>query len=221
MIIAAANEICRMDAATLAGQITAKSISPVEVAEAVLARMERLEPHLHAFCTPTPELALTEARRVEVEIMAGRAAGPLAGIPVSHKDLILTKGVRTTSGSLAYKDFVPDEDDVVVQRLRAAGAVMIGKTNAPEFGYSAVGHNAVFETTRNPWNTTLTSGGSSAASAQSQRALMAAVRSAYRRPSADCTVSSRPSAAYLCTQALEMNAIREYRVGNRSSILGR
>jgi aspartyl-tRNA(Asn)/glutamyl-tRNA(Gln) amidotransferase subunit A len=159
------NEICRMDAVTLAAHIKNKRLSPTEVIEAVLTRMERLEPHLHAFCTPTPELARAEAQRVEDDIMAGRPVGPLAGVPVSHKDLILTKDVRTTSGSLAYKDFIPDEDDVVVERIRAAGAVMIGKTNVPEFGYSPTGHNPVFETTRNPWNLALTSGGSSAGAA--------------------------------------------------------
>lgn len=158
------NEICRMDAVTLAAHIRSKRLSPVEVIEAVLARMERLEPRLHAFCTPTPELARAEAKRIEADIMAGRPTGPLAGVPLGHKDLILTKGVRTTSGSLAYKDFIPDEDDVVVERIRAAGAVMIGKTNVPEFGYSPTGHNPVFETTRNPWNTALTPGGSSAGS---------------------------------------------------------
>jgi aspartyl-tRNA(Asn)/glutamyl-tRNA(Gln) amidotransferase subunit A len=80
------------------------------------------------------------------------------------KDLICTKGIRTVSGSLAYADFVPDEDDVVVERMSNAGAVILGKTNVPEFGYSGVGHNPVFATTRNPWNTNLTSGGSSAGS---------------------------------------------------------
>jgi aspartyl-tRNA(Asn)/glutamyl-tRNA(Gln) amidotransferase subunit A len=156
------NEICRMNAVTLAEHIRQKRLSPTEVVTAVLGRLERLEPYLHAFCTPTPDLALAEARRVESDIMAGRSPGALAGVPVSHKDLILTKGVRTTSGSLAYKDFIPEEDDVVVERMRAAGAVMIGKTNTPEFGYSPVGHNPVFETTRNPWNLAMTSGGSSA-----------------------------------------------------------
>jgi aspartyl-tRNA(Asn)/glutamyl-tRNA(Gln) amidotransferase subunit A len=159
------NEICRMDAVALAARLRTREISPVEVIDAVLERMERLEPHLHAFCTPTPDLARAEARRIEDAIMAGRPPGPLAGIPVSHKDLILTKGVRTASGSLAYKDFVPDEDDVVVERMREAGAIMIGKTNVPEFGYSPTGHNPVFETTRNPWNLTLTPGGSSAGAA--------------------------------------------------------
>jgi aspartyl-tRNA(Asn)/glutamyl-tRNA(Gln) amidotransferase subunit A len=159
------NEICRMNAVTLAEHIRHKRLSPTEVVEAVLARMERLEPYLHAFCTPTPDLARAEAKRVEADIMGGRPVGPLAGVPLSHKDLILTKGVRTASGSLAYKDFIPEEDAVVVERMRAAGAVMLGKTNVPEFGYSPVGHNPVFETTRNPWNLALTSGGSSAGAA--------------------------------------------------------
>ncbi len=159
------NEICRMDAVTLAAHIRQKRISPTEVVDAVLARMECLEPRIHAFCTPSPALARAEASRVEADIMAGRETGPLAGVPVSHKDLLLTKGVRTASGSLAYKDFVPEEDDVVVERMRAAGAVTIGKTNVPEFGYSPTGHNPVFETTRNPWNLALTPGGSSAGAA--------------------------------------------------------
>src|SRR5262249_41792471 len=98
-------------------------------------------------------------------IAAGESVGALAGVPVSIRDLILTRGVRTTSGSLAYRDFVPDEDDVVVERLRRAGAIMIGKTNVSEFGYSATGHNPLFETTCNPWNTSLTPGGSSAGAA--------------------------------------------------------
>jgi aspartyl-tRNA(Asn)/glutamyl-tRNA(Gln) amidotransferase subunit A len=159
------NEICRMDAVTLTSLVKSKRLSPVEVVDAVLARMERVEPLLHAFCTPTPDLARAEAKRVEADMMAGRPLGALAGVPVGHKDLLLTKGVRTTSGSLAYKDFVPDEDDIVVERMRAAGAIMLGKTNAPEFGYSPTGHNPVFPTTRNPWNTALTPGGSSAGSA--------------------------------------------------------
>ncbi len=154
-----------MDAVSLTALIRGRKLSPVEVVEAALARIDRLDPSLHAFCTLTPELARSEARRVEAEIMADRDPGLLAGIPVGHKDLLMTKGVRSTSGSLAYKDFVPDEDDVVVERMRAAGAVMLGKTNVPEFGYSPTGHNPLFETTRNPWNTALTSGGSSAGSA--------------------------------------------------------
>jgi len=159
-----AKEICRMDAVTLAGHIRSKKLSPVEVIDAVLARMEKLEPILHAFCTPTPELARATAKKIEKDIMAGKPVGPLAGVPVGIKDLVCTKGIKTVSGSWAYADFVPDEDDVVVERLKDAGAVILGKTNVPEFGYSGVGHNPVFPTTRNPWNTDLTPGGSSAGS---------------------------------------------------------
>lgn len=153
-----------MDAVTLAGLVRAKKLSPVEVTDAVLARMDRLEPVLHAFCTPTPEIARKAAKDIEKRIMAGEDVGPLAGVPWGCKDLICTAGIRTASGSFAYADFVPDEDDVVVERMRNAGAVILGKTNVPEFGYSGVGHNPLFPTTRNPWNTELTPGGSSAGS---------------------------------------------------------
>ena len=153
-----------MDAVSLAKNIRNKTLSPVEVVEAVLDRMDQLEPTLHAFCTPTPELARETARHIEQSIMAGNEVGPLAGVPVGIKDLVCTAGIRTTSGSIAYKDFVPEEDDVVVERLKNAGAVILGKTNVPEFGYSGTGHNPIFETTRNPWNTGLTPGGSSAGS---------------------------------------------------------
>ena len=159
-----ANEICRMDAVSLAANIRSRKLSAVEVIDAVLVRIDKLEPILHAFCTPTPDLARETARKIEQEIMAGKPVGPLAGVPVGIKDLVCTKGIRTVSGSQAYADFVPDEDDVVVERLKNAGAVILGKTNVPEFGYSGVGHNPVFPTTRNPWNTDLTPGGSSAGS---------------------------------------------------------
>ncbi len=158
------DDICSMDAVTMAAEIRAKRLSPVAVTEAVLERMDRLESTLHAYCTPTPELARQTAKRVESAIANGEEVGALAGVPVAVKDLICTAGIRTVSGSNAYRDFVPDEDDVVVERLKNADAVIVGKTNVPEFGYSGVGHNSVFPTTRNPWNTDLTSGGSSAGS---------------------------------------------------------
>src|SRR5215813_6362426 len=126
----AANEICRMDAVTLADKIRTKQLSPTEVTEAVLARMEKLNPVLGAFCTPSPDIA--RAKAIEADIMAGKSVGQLAGVPVGIKDLVYTKGIKTTSGSIIYKDFVPTEDDVVVERLKAAGAVIIGKTNVPE-----------------------------------------------------------------------------------------
>ncbi len=158
-------DLCAVDAGTLARLVRARTVSPVEVVEAVLARQAELDGHLHAFCTPTPELARATARRLEAELAAGRELGPLAGVPVAIKDLIATRGIRTAGGSRAYADFVPDEDDIVVERLMAAGAVIMGKTNVAELGYGAVGHNPVFPTTRNPWDPERTSGGSSAGSA--------------------------------------------------------
>jgi len=159
------SEICSMDAVKLAASIRARALSPVEVIDAMLERMNRVEPHLHAFCTPAPELARAEAKRIEADILAGRDPGLLAGVPIGIKDLIFTRGIRTTAGSVAYRDFVPDQDDIAVERLRAAGAIIIGKTNTSEFGYSATGHNPLFETTRNPWNLAMTPGGSSAGAA--------------------------------------------------------
>jgi hypothetical protein len=96
----AANEICRIDAVTLAGKIRNKELSPTEVTEAVLARMEKLNPVLGAFCTPSPDVARMQAKAVEADIMAGRSVGPLAGVPVGIKDLVYTKGIKTTSGSI-------------------------------------------------------------------------------------------------------------------------
>ncbi|MDP7344615.1 MAG: amidase, partial [Alphaproteobacteria bacterium] len=129
------NEICRMDAVTLAAKVRAKELSPVEVIEASIARMDKLEPLLRAFCTPGPDLARKAAKQLEADIMAGKDPGPLAGVPIGVKDLICTKDLPTVSGSFAYKDFNGGVDDVVVERLRAAGAIVTGKTNVPEFGY--------------------------------------------------------------------------------------
>jgi aspartyl-tRNA(Asn)/glutamyl-tRNA(Gln) amidotransferase subunit A len=158
-------EICETDAVALASRIRERELSPVEVVDAVLNRLERLNPTLNAFCTAVPELARADARRIERAIMAGEAIGPLAGVPVAIKDLVLTKGIRTVSGCWAYADFVPDEDDVVVERLQDAGAVVLGKTNVDELGYNGLGRNPVFGQTRNPWDVSRTPGGSSAGSA--------------------------------------------------------
>ncbi|MCD1645324.1 amidase [Aurantimonas coralicida] len=158
------NELWTMDATTIAEKVKSRELSPVEVTQAHLDRVESQEPHLHAFCTSTPELAMQTARDLEAAILRGDSVGPLAGVPVAVKDLICTKDIRTASGSPAYENFIPDEDDVVVERLKAAGAIILGKTNVPEFGYSGVGHNPIFETTCNPWNTAMTPGGSSAGS---------------------------------------------------------
>lgn len=156
--------ICEMDLVGLAGEIAAKRLSPVEVVDAVLERLDRLDPMLHAFTTVVPEMARRRAMHVEADLQAGRAVGPLAGVPTGVKDLIATRGIRTASGSVAYAEFVPEEDDVVVERLEAAGAVVVGKTQVPEFGYSGTGQTPLGEPTRNPWDLDRTSGGSSAGS---------------------------------------------------------
>ncbi|MFJ8933122.1 amidase [Streptomyces sp. NPDC102364] len=160
-----AEAICRLSATQTAALIRSRELSPVEVTDAVLDRIDAVDGDLGAFCTPTPDLARATARRIADDIAAGRETGPLAGVPLGVKDLISTKGIRTTSGSHAYADFVPDEDDIVVERSVAAGAVVLGKTNATEFGYSATGHNPLFPVTRNPWDLDRTPGGSSAGSA--------------------------------------------------------
>ncbi len=152
-------------ATDLARAIRARQLSPTEAVEAAIAVIERLNGKLLAFCTPTLDQARADAKAIEAKLAAGAPVGPLAGVPVSIKDLILTRGVRTTGGSVAYADYVPEEDDIVVERMRAAGAIVLGKTNVSELGYSLTGDNPVFGVTRNPWNPARSSGGSSAGAA--------------------------------------------------------
>ena len=152
------------DAIALAAHIHGGDVSATEIAKAALDRMAEREPLIAAFCTPTPELALQQAATVDRSRARGEALGPLAGVPMGVKDLICTAGVKTTSGSAAYRDFIPQEDDISVERMLAAGAIMLGKTTAPEFGYSGVGHNPLFPAPRNPWHREMTTGGSSAGS---------------------------------------------------------
>jgi aspartyl-tRNA(Asn)/glutamyl-tRNA(Gln) amidotransferase subunit A len=153
-----------LTAVELAAAVRRRELSPVDVVEAVHRRMDRLEPHLHAFCHRADEDALDAARTLERSLASGADGGPLCGVPVGIKDLVAVAGMPMPGGSPAYRDFVPDEDDVVVERLRDAGAIVIGKTAVTEFGYSGASHSPVAETVRNPWNLALTSGGSSAGS---------------------------------------------------------
>jgi len=155
---------CSLPAVDLAAAVRRRELSPVEVVEAVHRRMDRLEPRLHAFCHRADPAALDAARALERSLAAGDGGGALCGVPVGVKDLVAVAGMPMPGGSLAYRDFVPDEDDVVVERLRAAGAIVLGKTAVTEFGYSGASHSPVGETVRNPWNLALTSGGSSAGS---------------------------------------------------------
>jgi aspartyl-tRNA(Asn)/glutamyl-tRNA(Gln) amidotransferase subunit A len=161
-----------LDLAALAAAIGAGALHAADVVEASLARIAALDQTLHAFCTLDAEAARAQARAIDARIARGDPVGPLAGVPVAVKDLLCTRGLRTTFGSRLYASFVPEEDDVVVERLKAAGAIVIGKTNTSEFGYGAFGHNPLFPTTRNPWNPALTPGGSSAGSAVAVAARM-------------------------------------------------
>jgi aspartyl-tRNA(Asn)/glutamyl-tRNA(Gln) amidotransferase subunit A len=157
--------LCVMPATDLAPAIRERRISPVEVVDAVLARIARLNPRLRAYLTVTDDLARHAAREAEQAVMRGDPLGPLHGVPVGVKDLSYTKGIRTTRGSLLYKDFVPDEDHPVVERLYRAGAIIVGKTNTPEFGWKGATDNRLGPPCLNPWDETRTPGGSSGGSA--------------------------------------------------------
>jgi amidase len=159
-------DLCFLSATELARLYRARKVSPLEVMQAVLARIDAVNPLVNAYVTVARESALAAARRATAAIGRRRVRlPPLHGIPVSIKDLFSTKGIRTTWGSLMYRDHVPDHDDLVVERLKAAGAIVVGKTNTPEFGAGGNTFNALFGATRNPWNPALTCGGSSGGAA--------------------------------------------------------
>jgi aspartyl-tRNA(Asn)/glutamyl-tRNA(Gln) amidotransferase subunit A len=159
------SEIAYMTAVEIAKVIREKKLSPVEVVDAVLTRIDRLNPKLNAYCTLLADSARKQAREAEASVMKEAELGTLHGVPVSVKDLIFTKGIRTTFGSRVYENFIPDADDVVVERLKAAGAIVMGKTNTPEFGFMGVTDNSLFGLTRNPWNPERHAGGSSGGAA--------------------------------------------------------
>jgi len=156
-----ATDLCFTSATEVARLIKGREISPVEVMEAVLARTELLQPKINAFCTICAEEALKAAREAESAVMKGKSLGPLHGVPFSVKDLVWTKGVRTTFGSHILENFIPGADAPCVERLRKAGGIMIGKTTTPEFGHKAITDSPLFGITRNPWNLDRTPGGSS------------------------------------------------------------
>jgi aspartyl-tRNA(Asn)/glutamyl-tRNA(Gln) amidotransferase subunit A len=157
----AAPDLPWIPAGELAALIRAKRLSPVEVVDAALARIERLNPALNCFAAVTAEEARDAAVAAEVAVMTGEALGPLHGVPVSIKDLVFTRRVATTGGSRLFADHVPEEDAVCVERLKGAGAIILGKTTTPEFGHKGVTDSPLFGVTRNPWNPALTPGGSS------------------------------------------------------------
>src|SRR5262245_53108954 len=141
-----------MPAVEQAALIAAGRFSPVELLEAHIARIARLNPELNAVVTLAEEQARDAAVKAEAAVRQGRPLGSLHGLPVVIKDITETAGIRTTYGCPLYKDFIPAEDAEVVARLRAAGAIILGKTNTPEFGTGASTVNDVFGATVNPWN---------------------------------------------------------------------
>jgi len=140
-------------------------VSPVEITRAVLARAEELQPELNCFITICGDEAIDQAQAAERQVMAGEPLGRLHGIPLTIKDIVNTKGVRTTFGALPYRDNVPAEDAVAAARLRGAGAILIGKTTTPEFGSKCLTDSPLFGRTRNAWSAARTSGGSSGGAA--------------------------------------------------------
>ncbi len=194
-------ELCFLPAHELASRIRARDFSALEVMDAHIGQIERVNPAVNAIVTFLPEQGRAAAREVDAAFARGEDPGPLAGLPVAHKDLILTKGIRTTFGSPIYKNFVPDTDAIIVERLRKAGAITIGKTNTPEFGAGSQTFNTVFGATRNPYDLSKTCGGSSGGAAAALACGMLPIADgtdlggSLRNPASFCNVVGlRPSA---------------------------
>jgi aspartyl-tRNA(Asn)/glutamyl-tRNA(Gln) amidotransferase subunit A len=159
------NDLCFLSATELRERILGRKVSPVEIVSAVLARAEALQPELNCFITLCGDEAMAAAREAERKVMSGEPLGLLHGLPVTVKDIVNTKGVKTTFGAVPYKDNVPTEDAVAVAKLRAEGAILIGKTTTPEFGSKCLTDSPLFGRTRNAWDARRSSGGSSGGAA--------------------------------------------------------
>ena len=159
------SDLCFSRAVDLVRLIRRKEVSAREVMEAHLARIEAVDPVVNAIVTRVPEQALEAASAADERQARGEGLGPLHGLPVAHKDLFATAGIRTTLGSTLFATSVPNRDELIVERLRTAGAISVGKTNTPEFGAGSQTYNEVFGETRNPWDTRTTCGGSSGGAA--------------------------------------------------------
>jgi amidase len=198
---AAPSSVCFLSAVDMAQLIRTKKLSAREALAEHLTQIERVNPKVNALVTLVPELASAAAAKADEMQARGEKLGPLHGLPVAHKDLLDTRGIRTTFGSPLYKDNVPTEDDIVVDRMRRAGAITIGKTNTPEFGAGSQTFNTIFGATHNPYDLTKTSGGSSGGAAVALACGLAPVASgsdtggSLRNPAAFCNVVGfRPSA---------------------------
>lgn len=198
------NDFSRRSATELARLIATSAVSPVEVLEAHLETTARLNPHVNAVCTLDADQAMKTARALERRIMAGEVVGALAGLPTGIKDVTPTAGIRTTYGSPLYADHVPNEDAAVVTQLRQADAIIVGKTNTPEFAAGANTVNRVFGATRNPWDLDKSVGGSTGGGAAALASGMIALAEgtdfggSLRVPAAFCgMVGLRPTAGLI------------------------
>src|SRR6202166_3222023 len=194
------SSICFMSTIEMARLIRAKKLSAREALAAHLKQIERVNPKVNAIVTLVAEMAADAAAKADEMQAHKETLGPLHGLPVAHKDLLETRGIRTTFGSLLFKDNIPAEDNIVVDRMRRAGAITIGKTNVPEFGAGSQTFNKVFGATRNPYDLSKTCGGSSGGAAVSLACGLAPVVSgtdtggSLRNPAAFCNVVGfRPS----------------------------
>ncbi len=158
-------DICFLPATELCRLMRNRELSAREVMQAHLDQIDRVNPAVNAIVTLVPEQALAEAKAADEKLANGDPTGPLHGLPVAHKDLVATKGIRTTQGSPIYRDHVPDHDALIVERLKRGGAITVGKTNTPEFGAGSQTFNEVFGATLNPYDTSKTCGGSSGGAA--------------------------------------------------------
>ncbi len=187
-------ELCFLTAAQQARLIRTKELSPVDLVESVLRQIERIDRRVNAYITVMGESALDAAREAEAEIARGNHRGPLHGIPIALKDIVYTKGIRTTAGSKILKDFVPREDATVTTRLRQAGAIIVGKTNMHEFAFGPLNTNPHYGDAHNPWDLERVTGGSSGGSAAAVAASMASAAlgtdtgGSIRIPAAFCGV---------------------------------
>ncbi len=158
-------DICYMSACDMRDAIISGELSSQEITETIIERIEKINPLINAYCTTSFELAREMAKKADEVVKKGEKLGLLHGIPTGIKDLMQIKGLKTTYGSKLYEDFIPEQDDVAVQRLMAAGCVILGKTNTPEFGHIALTNNKLFGETKTPWDIEKNSGGSSGGSA--------------------------------------------------------
>ena len=195
-----ATNCCDLSAIELAARIRRKQVSAREVMAAHLAQIERVNPKVNAIVTLVAERAMADAARADELLARGGPLGVLHGLPVAHKDLVDTAGIRTTRGSPFYRDHVPTRDALIVTRMRAAGAITLGKTNTPEFGAGSQTFNTVFGATRNPYDLGKTCGGSSGGAAVALACGMVPIADgsdtggSLRNPAAFCNVVGfRPS----------------------------